>query len=70
MLVTLKSNSAKYDLYKNAKVEIVMPNSLKVNVKNITQLNMQDQLQITNPRTYKNANGEQIISLELAGEQV
>lgn len=70
MLVTLKSNNAQYDLYKNAKVEIVMPNSLKVNVKNITQLNMQDQLQITNPRTYKNANGEQIISLELAGEQV
>ena len=70
MLVTLKSNNAQYDLYKNVKVEIVMPNSLKVNVKNITQLNMQDQLQITNPRTYKNANGEQIISLELAGEQV
>lgn len=70
MLVTLKSNNAQYDLYKNAKVEIVMPNSLKVNVKNITQLNMQDQLQITNPRTYKNANGEQIIGIELAGEQV
>lgn len=68
-LVTLKSNQATYDLYKNPKVEIVLPKELKTDVKNITQLNRQEELQIVNPKLYLNENGQQVIHLELQGEQ-
>lgn len=69
LLVTLKSNSAQYDLYKNPNIEIVFPKELKIKVKKITQLNNQEELNITNQKTYLNNNGQQVINMKLQGEQ-
>lgn len=69
LLVTLKSNSAKYDLFKNPKIEIVLPKELNINVKNINQMNGQNELRIVNPKLYQNENGDKVISMDLQGEQ-
>ena len=69
LLVTLKSNSAKYDLFKNPKIEIVLPKELNINVKNINQMNGQNELIIVNPKLYQNENGDKVISMDLQGEQ-
>ena len=69
LLVTLKSNSAKYDLFKNPKIEIVLPKELNINVKNINQMNGQNELRIVNPKLYQNENGDRVISMDLQGEQ-
>ncbi len=69
MLITLMSNNEQYDLYKNPFVEIILPKELSVNVKNITQLNRQDELTIVNPTMHKNEAGETVIQMQLQGEQ-
>lgn len=68
-LVTLKSNTAEYDLYKNPTVEIQLPSEININVKKITQLNGQNELQIVEPKLYTNKEGKKVISLKLQGEQ-
>lgn len=68
-LITLKSNNEQYDLYKNPFIEIVLPQELSVNVKNITQLNRQEEISIVNPTMHKNENDETIIQMQLQGEQ-
>jgi hypothetical protein len=69
LLVTLKSDSEQYDLFKNPNVEIVFPKELELTVKNVSQLNGQEELQIIDPKLYVNDNGETIISLPFSGEQ-
>lgn len=69
LLATLKSNNEQYDLYKNATVELVFPKEMKVTVKNITQLNGQNELNIANAKQYITNDGNQAISFELTGEQ-
>lgn len=69
MLITLTSNNEQYDLYKNPYVEIILPKELSVNVKNITQLNKQDELTVVHPTMHKNEAGETIIQMQLQGEQ-
>lgn len=69
LLATLKSNNEQYDLYKNATVELVFPKEMQVTVKNITQLNGQNELNIANAKQYITNEGNQAISFELTGEQ-
>ncbi len=69
LLITLKSNNEQYDLYKNPSVDITFPKELEISQENISQLNAQEQLQITNKNLYKNENGETVLHLELRGEQ-
>ena len=68
-LVTLRSDSEQYDLYKNPYIEIILPQNVGVNVKNILQLNGQEELKITNAKQYKNANAQQVIGIQIEGEQ-
>ena len=68
-LVTLNSNNEQYDLFKNPTIEIVLPRELNINVKNITQLNKNDELSVVNPKISESDTGEKIISLQLQGEQ-
>ncbi len=68
-LVTLKSDSIEYDLYKNPMVKIVLPAELLIQVKNITQLNAQDEINIVNPILYEGENKQKIIEMQLQGEQ-
>ena len=69
-LVTLVSNNEQYDLYKNPSIEIVLPREININVKNITQLNRQNELTIVEPRLINNEDGTKTISLHLQGEQL
>ena len=69
LLITLKSNNEQYDLYKNPNIEIVLPKEIDINVKNITQLNGQNELIIVQPTMHKNEVGETIIQMQLQGEQ-
>lgn len=69
-LVTLVSNNEQYDLYKNPSIEIVLPREININVKNITQLNRQNELTIVEPRLISNEDGTKTISLHLQGEQL
>lgn len=69
LLVTLKSNSEEYDLYKDPNIQVVLPKEIKANIKSINQLNAQEELQIVNPNTVIDSNGSQIINLQLQGEQ-
>ncbi len=64
IMVTLLSNSEEYDLYKNPKVEITFPRELNINVKSISQLNLEEQIQIKEARLKEN-----VLTLTLEGEQ-
>ncbi|MCI8636510.1 MAG: hypothetical protein HFJ36_01385 [Clostridia bacterium] len=64
IMVTLLSNSEEYDLYKNPKVEITFPKELNINVKSISQLNLEEQIQIKEARLKEN-----VLTLTLEGEQ-
>lgn len=68
-LVTLKSDSWEYDLYKNPFVRMVLPGELSVEIKNVTQLNVQEELASDNPVLYENEAGEKVIEIQLKGEQ-
>lgn len=69
-LITLLSKDNRYDLFKNPTVKIVLPSELKMNVKNIEQLNNRNELTIAKAQTFTNENGEQVIELKLEGEQL
>lgn len=69
LLLTLKSNSEQYDLYKNPTVEVVLPQELDIEVKKIAQLNGQEEINIVSAKQYKNEEGKEVIKLELQGEQ-
>lgn len=68
MVVTLLSNCNQYELYKNPVVEIFFPKEFNINIKNITQLNLEEQLQIRNTDLYESEN-EKILKIDLEGEQ-
>ncbi len=70
LLITLKSDSNKYDLYKNPYMEIVLPENLTIDVKNITQINCQENINISSAKSYKNKNGQQVIYLQMEGQQI
>lgn len=70
LLLTLKSNSEEYDLFKNPTIQVVLPKEVRANIKNINQLNAKEELQIVNSNTAIDPNGNQIINLQLQGEQI
>ena len=69
LLVTLKSNNEQYDLYKNPSIEIVLPKEIDINVKNIVQLNRQNEIAIANAGLTHNEDGTKTILITLQGEQ-
>ena len=69
LLVTLKSDSEKYDLYKNPIVEITLPKELSIEVTKTAQLNGQEEINIVNISKYTNNDGQEVIRIELQGEQ-
>lgn len=68
IIVTLLSDSNQYDLYKNPIIELVFPHELNVNIKNIKQLNFEEQLQIKESKLQETEN-EKIVKIILEGEQ-
>lgn len=68
-LVTLKSDSAQYDLFKNPQIDIIIPKEINIDVKTITQLNGQDELQIDKMGIRELDSGEKLIRITLTGEQ-
>lgn len=67
--VTLKTNSSSSALYKNPKLEIVLPSYIKsIDVENVKLLYDND-LKFAETKMYRNENGNIVISLELKGEQ-
>lgn len=69
-LSILKSDSLEYDLYKNPMIRIVLPVELSVDVKNVQQLNAQEELTLLEPNIYHNEKGETVIEMALQGEQL
>ena len=70
LLLTLKSNSEEYDLYRNPVIEIVLPQELSIEVTKIAQLNGQEEINIANATHYTNDAGQEVVRLQLQGEQV
>ncbi len=68
ILVTLQSNSNEYDLYKNPKIEMVFPEELKIDIKNITQLNLEEEL-IIKEAGIKEEENRKMVRIALEGEQ-
>ena len=69
LLITLKSDNEQYDLYRNPNIEIILPKEIDINVKNITQLNRQNEMAITNAGLTHNEDGTKTIIITLQGEQ-
>lgn len=69
-LITLLSDSAKYDLYRNPVVDIVFPQELNIDVKKTAQLNFENELQITKMGMMTREDGKKVIRINLEGEQV
>ena len=69
LLITLKSDNEQYDLYRNPSIEIILPKEININVKNITQLNRQNEIQIANAGLNNNEDGTKTILIALQGEQ-
>lgn len=68
-LVTLNSDSAKYDLFKNPIIYIKIPKEININVKTISQLNVQDELKIESTGIKTLETGEKLLRIVLKGEQ-
>lgn len=67
--VLLKTNDITCDLYKNPKIEIVLPSYIeKLEIKDINLL-FDNELTIKNYHTYVNAQGNIVIYVEIQGEQ-
>lgn len=67
--VVLKNNDITCDLYKNPKIEIILPNYIeKVDIKEINLL-FDNDLTVKNYNTYVNENGNTVIYIEIEGEQ-
>ncbi len=69
-MLTLNSDDAQYDLYKNPTIQIVLPQELEINVKKAAQLNFEEELEITKIGIQHRADGKKAIMIELKGEQV
>ncbi len=69
-LITLLSDSAKYDLYKNPVVDIVLPQELNIDVKKTAQLNFENEVQITKIGMTTREDNKKVIRINLEGEQV
>ncbi len=69
LLVTLKSNNEQYDLYRNPNIEIILPKEIDIDVKNIVQLNRQNEIAIANAGLTHNEDGTKTILITLQGEQ-
>lgn len=69
LLVTLKSNNEQYDLYRNPNIEIILPKEVDIDVKNIVQLNRQNEIAISNAGLTHNEDGTKTILITLQGEQ-
>ena len=66
---TLKTNNSSSALYKNPKLEIVLPKYIKtIDVENVKLL-YDNELKFAETKMYRNENGNIVISLELKGEQ-
>ena len=68
-MIVLKSSSNQYDLFKNPQIDITIPKELNINVKTISQLNEQEQLQIDMTGIKTLDNGDKLIRIQLVGEQ-
>ena len=68
-ILTLKSDDAQYDLYKNPTIQIVLPQELDINVKKTAQLNFEDEIKVSKIGLQKREDGKKAIILELSGEQ-
>lgn len=68
-ILTLKSDDAQYDLYKNPKIQIILPQELNIDVKKSAQLNFEDELEISKIGLQNREDGKKVIILELSGEQ-
>ncbi len=68
-VLTLKSDDAQYDLYKNPTIQIVLPQELDINVKKTAQLNFEDEIKVSKIGLQKREDGKNAIILELSGEQ-
>ena len=67
--VTLKSTDSSSMLYKNPKLEIVLPSYVKtINIENVKLL-YEKELVLTNANMYRNENGNIVIRVELSGSQ-
>ena len=67
--VVLKTNDITCDLYKNPKIEIVLPSYIeKIDIKDINLL-FDNELTVKNHKTYVNENGNTVIYVEIEGEQ-
>lgn len=68
--VALKTNDISCDLYKNPTIEIILPSYIKeLKIKDINLL-FDDELTIKTKKTYVNDNGNIVIQVVLAGEQI
>lgn len=67
--VILKTNDISCDLYKNPKIEIILPNYIKkLDLKNINLL-FDNELKIKDYNSYVNKNGNIVIVVNIEGEQ-
>ncbi len=67
--VVLKTNDMSSALYKNPKMEIVLPKSIEsINVDSVKLL-YEKELKFKDAKIYKNADGNLVIGIELQGEQ-
>ena len=66
---TLRTNESKYDLYKNPKLEIELPEEVKDVTINSINILYGDELAKQVEEIYENEQGKKIIKLEFAGEQ-
>lgn len=69
LLITLKSDSAEYDLFKNPVVDIILPKDINMDIKNIEQLNFNNEIKIVDAGMKDNDDGTKTIRITLEGEQ-
>lgn len=67
--ITLKSEDAQYDLYKNPKLKVILPQEFDINVKTTEQLNFEDEIRITKIGLQDREDGKKELIFESEGEQ-
>lgn len=67
--VVLKTNDISCDLYKNPRIEIILPNYIQELEMKDVDLLFDDELKIKGRNSYVNENGNIVIQIELEGEQ-
>lgn len=69
IMVTLLSNSNQYDLYKNPVINVIFPRELEIDIKNITQLNLEEQIKIKETALQEDGEGKKVLRITFEGEQ-